>query len=284
MRLLLLTALVVVAFGSNSILNRVALEGDHIGPSAFAAIRLFSGAVALTLMVYLRDRQFARVSWLGAGSLLLYILGFSFAYVTLPTGIGALILFGGVQITMFAGGLISREPASANRWIGAGIAFAGLVWLMWPSEVGFVDPLGAFLMAAAALGWGVYSLNGRGVENPLAATAMNFAVATPFCVLALLVFPDVTSAGGFGIGLAVLSGVVTSGLGYALWYAVLPELGAMRAGVAQLTAPVVAVAGGMILLAEPLTLRFVLSALLILGGVAISVMPARQRMIGSKGS
>lgn len=284
MRLLLLTALAMLAFGSNSILNRLALEGHHIGPALFATIRLISGALALAAMVWVRDRRLPFPGWVGPASLLLYILGFSFAYVSLPTGIGALILFGGVQITMFSGALIGGEVAGLNRWAGAAIAFAGLIWLMWPSELGAVDPLGAALMAAAALGWGIYSLNGRGVKNPLAATAMNFVLASPICLIALFIWPDAAGASGYGIGLAILSGVVTSGLGYALWYSVLPELGAMRAGVAQLTAPVVAVVGGILLLSEPLTLRFVLSAVLILGGVAISVMPPRQRTIGSNGS
>ena len=284
MRLVSLTALAMLAFGLNSVLNRMALEGGHIGPAVFAAIRLGSGALALAAMIYIRDRRFPSSTWIGPASLLLYILGFSFAYMTLPAGIGALILFGGVQITMFSGALISREPAGLNRWIGAGVAFAGLVWLMWPSELVRIDPVGAILMSLAALGWGVYSLNGRGVSNPLGATAMNFVIAAPFSVLALLIWPDTISVTPNGVALAVISGVITSGLGYAIWYAVVPDLGAMRSSVAQLTAPIVAVVGGMILLSEPLTVRFVLSALLILGGVVISVMPARQRTMGSSGS
>ncbi|MDX5414410.1 MAG: DMT family transporter [Rhodobacterales bacterium] len=276
MRLFLLTALTMLAFAANSILNRMALEDGTTGPAAFAAIRLVSGALCLWLLVVWRSGGL-RPAWHpgGAASLALYVLGFSFAYVTLPAGVGALILFGGVQITMFAGALLLREPVPARRWGGAALAFGGLVWLLWPAGGAAPDPLGAALMAAAALGWGIYSLLGRGATDPLRATAGNFVFAAPLGLILLAILPD--SASARGVLLAILSGAVTSGCGYALWYAVLPQLGAARAAVAQLCVPVIAAAGGLLLLGEGVSLRFVLASLLVLGGVLLASLPSSQK-------
>ncbi len=279
MRLFLLTALAMLAFAANSLLNRLALEGGLAGPADFAALRLLAGALALALMVAargggLRAALGRRARTTGAGALALYMLGFSFAYVTLPAGLGALILFGGVQITMFAGALLAGEAVPARRWTGAALAFAGLTWLLWPGAADAPDPLGAALMAAAALGWGIYSLAGRGAEPPLVATAANFLWALPVGVLAWLLLPGQMSVAG--AVLAVTSGAVTSGAGYALWYAVLPRLPAALAGVAQLTVPVIAMAGGALLLAEPLGARALAAAALVLGGVGLSALPARR--------
>ena len=276
MRLFLLTALTMLAFAANSILNRMALEDGTTGPAAFAAIRLVAGAVCLWLLVASRSKVL-RPAWHpgGAASLALYVLGFSFAYVTLPAGVGALILFGGVQITMFAGALILREPVPARRWAGAALAFSGLVWLLWPAGGAAPDPMGAALMATAALGWGLYSLLGRGATDPLRTTAGNFVFAAPLGLILLALLPDTATLPG--AGLAVISGAVTSGCGYALWYAVLPRLGSARAAVAQLCVPVIAAAGGLILLGEGVSLRFALASLLVLGGVLLaSLPPAKQ--------
>ena len=197
------------------------------------------------------------------------MLGFSFAYVTLEAGAGALILFGGVQITMFAGALVVREQVPRARWIGAGVAFAGLLVLLWPQGGIAPDTQGAALMAAAAVGWGVYSLLGRGSANPLGATAANFALALPAGVLIFALLPDTVTARG--AALAVISGALTSGAGYALWYTVLPRLAASVAAVAQLTVPLIAAAAGMALLGEPVSARFALAAVLVLGGVIYSL-------------
>jgi len=205
----------------------------------------------------------------GAATLALYVLGFSFAYVTLEAGTGALILFGGVQITMFAGALLAREQVPGARWIGAGVAFAGLLVLLWPLGGIAPDTQGAALMAAAAVGWGVYSLLGRGSANPLGATAANFALALPAGVLIFALLPDTVTARG--AVLAVISGAVTSGAGYALWYSVLPRLAASVAAVAQLTVPVIAAAAGLVLLGEPVSARFAIAAILVLGGVIYSL-------------
>jgi len=276
MRLFLLTALTMLAFAANSILNRMALEDGMTGPAAFAAIRLVSGALCLWLLVAWRSGRLRPV-WHpgGAASLALYVLGFSFAYVTLPAGVGALILFGGVQITMFAGALLLREAVPARRWAGAALAFGGLVWLLWPAGGAAPDPVGAVLMAAAALGWGIYSLLGRGATDPLGATAGNFVFAAPLGLILLALLPDTATTQG--AVLAVISGAVTSGCGYALWYAVLPRLGSARAAVAQLCVPVIAAAGGLLLLGEGVSLRFALASLLVLGGVLLASIPSSQK-------
>ncbi len=278
MRLVLTSALVMVAFAANSVLNRLALADGDIGPAAFAAVRLAAGAVVLGALVQIRGKQplflpKGRASQ--AASLAVYMLGFSFAYLTLDTGVGALILFGGVQVTMFAGAVIGGEAVPARRWLGASVAFGGLVWLLWPAGADAPDATGAALMAAAAAGWGIYSLAGRHAADPLAATATSFAIALPAALAALALSGGVTGATPVGLAAAVTSGALTSGLGYALWYAILPSLGATRAAVAQLTVPVIAAAGGVIILGEVLPPRLLLAGTLVLGGVAISLWPRR---------
>jgi drug/metabolite transporter (DMT)-like permease len=205
--------------------------------------------VVLLALVGLRGALRGGAMWpggagraVGSAALLTYLFGFSIAYLSLPAGVGALILFGMVQITMFAGAVLAREAVPLPRWVGAGVAFAGLVLLMAPGGAG-VSAGHALAMAAAGVGWGIYSLAGRGQADALGATAWNFALAVPVGGALALALGD----GGMsaeGVTLAVISGAVTSGLGYALWYAVLPELGGSRAAVAQLTVPVLAAFGG----------------------------------------
>ena len=283
LRLAALTVLTMLAFAANSLLNREALADGQTGPAAFAMIRVVSGALCLWILVRLRSGPVRpALRPLGVLSLALYVLGFSFAYVTLQAGVGALILFGGVQVTMFAGAVAGGERVAWTRWAGAAVAFAGLVWLMWPGAQATPPVAGAALMVAAALGWGVYSLLGRGVPDPLAATASNFVFAAPLAVLVFAVVPD--GATMQGALLAVVSGAVTSGLGYALWYTILPRLSATLAAVAQLSVPVIATAGGVALLGEELSARFVIATLLVLGGIGLSLVRPRQRTIGSNGS
>ena len=278
MKLFCLTLLAMIAFAANSVLNRLALAGELIDPASFAVIRLFSGAIILCLIVLVRSDNrtslFTCKRNLSVGALLAYMLGFSFAYVSLDTGVGALILFGGVQITMFAGAVIVRESVSRLKWIGALVAASGLAWFLWPTPDAEISPTGAGLMGIAALGWGIYSLMGRGAENATAETAANFALAAPFSLLALFALaPNVTFE---GFVLACLSGIVTSGLGYALWYAVLPRLASSTAAVAQLSVPIFATLGGVAFLSEDLTLRFVMAALIVLGGIGLSVVKPRS--------
>ena len=270
MRLIILASIAMLAFAANSILNRMALAESEAGAASFAALRLLSGALMLVAIVQMRGQAHWRLTNVaGPLSLLAYVMGFSFAYLSLDAGLGALILFGGVQITMFAGALLRGESVPTMRWIGAGFAFAGLSFLMWPSGTAPVPLLGAGLMLGAALGWGIYSLLGAGAADPLGATARNFLWATPLGLLPAFFMWDGMSP--IGALLAVLSGAVTSGLGYALWYRVLPELLASVAAVAQLTVPIIAMAGGIVFIGEEMTWRFLVAALMVLGGVVLSL-------------
>jgi len=274
LRLFLLTWLTMIAFAANSVLNRMALADGAMEALDFGVIRIVSGAVTLGLLTILlrggvRLGRARRAS--GVISLLVYIFGFSLAYRALDAGVGALILFGVVQITMFAGALIKGERPSVNRWVGAGVAFAGLAWLMWPGQGAQVPIVATGFMALAGIGWGIYSLVGRSANDGLSETAANFILAAPVAILVALVIGTGSDLAMKGVLLAVLSGAVTSGLGYALWYAVLPQLEASIAAVAQLTVPVIAMAGGLLFLAEVPDWDFVIGAVLVLGGVGLSL-------------
>lgn len=274
MRLLLLTALTMTAFAANSVLNRAGVAGAGMDPLAFGVVRLASGAVALAVIVAWQRRGFAVGGFgraVAVGGLLAYIFGFSVAYRGLDAGLGALLLFGVVQVTMFGGALVAREVVPATRWVGAAVAMVGLVWLLWPSEAVAVPVGAALAMGIAGVGWGIYSLQGRLESDATQATAMNFLCAAPVALLAWLLMGNPGGMPAAGVALAVVSGVITSGLGYALWYAILPSLGATRAGVAQLSVPVIAMAGGMVFLGEPVTWKFVGAAVLVIAGVLISM-------------
>ncbi|HLQ20432.1 MAG TPA: DMT family transporter, partial [Tabrizicola sp.] len=218
----------------------------------------------------------------GVGGLTLYLVGFSLAYLNLEAATGALVLFGSVQVTMFAGALALREPVPLRRWLGSGVALVGLYALAAPTAEGAPHASAMLMMAAAGSGWGAYSLAGRGQKDAQAATAVNFILAVPVMGvlytgglgwLDFMVTEEETINLAWGLILAVISGAVTSGLGYALWYAILPQLGAARAAVAQLTVPVIAALGGAVLLAEVPGVRFWLAAALVLGGVALAILP-----------
>ncbi len=277
MRLLLPTALALCAFAANSLLNRFAVGMGQIDPVSFAVVRLISGAVMLAVLVGLRGLA-GGVIWAGWSGRLVGVLGltfylfaFSLAYVSLDAGAGALILFGAVQITMFAGTLVAREDVPRLRWAGAGMAFAGLVALLWPGMDAALSLPHALLMAAAGVGFGFYSLAGRRAGDPLAGTAANFVLSVPLGLavgLALGLMP--VGVTGLGVTLAVVSGAVTSGLGYALWYSVVPVLGAGRAAVAQLSVPVLTALAGIVFLGEAVDARFVVAAIFVLSGVALA--------------
>ncbi len=279
MRIFVLTLLALIAFAANSVLTRSALAFDQIGPGAFMAIRLVSGAITLTALVAFRGGlggMLKHGSAISAAALLLYAGAFSFAYVTLDAGLGALILFGGVQITMFTGAVIGREQPSMARWIGTLLGMIGLAVLFAPGAE-MPDVSGSVLMALSAVGWGVYSLRGRSVSAPLQATASNFLFAAPFAVLLWLVFPLDTDVTFTGTMLAITSGALASGVGYAIWYATLPKLDSSLAAILQLTVPLIALAGGMVFLGETATWAFVISAALILGGVFIAVLGPKKQ-------
>lgn len=274
MRLFLLTSLTMTAFAANSVLNRMALADGDGDAVTFAAIRAISGAIMLLVLVGWRRQWPAKPDWRQALWLMVYLYGFSMAYLALGSGIGALILFGMVQITMFVGAALAREALPPRRLFGASLAFAGLVWLLWPTQHDTLPLVPVGFMVLAGIGWGLYSLGGRSVRDPLGQTALNFAIGAPLAV-ALLMLKGV-SLSNEGVLLAILSGALTSGLGYALWYQIMPQLGSGRAAAAQLTVPVIAMAAGVVLLQEALTGRFIIAALLVLGGVTISVMPGRK--------
>lgn len=272
----------MVAFAANSVLNRLALANGEIDPISFANIRLMSGAITLALLALtLRGnlRLLAPFRIVGVATLLLYIFGFSVAYVSLDAGLGALILFGVVQITMFSGGLLTGERPPVLRWTGAALAFAGLAWLLWPSENTEISLLHAGFMALAGIGWGLYSLAGRKESDALQGTAANFIFAAPIGIALVQFLPtnlEPTPTTMTGILLAIVSGGITSGLGYALWYAILPKIQASLAAVAQLTVPIIATAGGIVFIGETMTLRFALATGLVLGGVALSALAGRK--------
>ncbi|CAM3701737.1 EamA family transporter [Roseateles saccharophilus] len=266
-RLLLLSALAMLAFAANSLLCRLALQQRSIDPASFATLRVAAGVVVLLLLA--RRRALAQPpDWPAAAMLWLYMAGFAFAYVSLSAGSGALILFASVQLTMFCAGLRAGERFAAAGWAGLALALGGLVYLVAP---GLEAPpaLGAALMALAGFGWGIYSLRGRGKTDALGATAGNFLRALPLCLLLSLFMWRGWQVQPRGALLALASGGITSGLGYVIWYAALPGLTAMRAATLQLSVPPLAALGGVLLLAEALTPRLLWASCAILGGIAL---------------
>nr|WP_108780588.1 DMT family transporter [Pontivivens insulae] len=277
MRLILTILIVLIAFAANSVLTRAGLVAGGIGPGDFTAIRLVSGAGMLAILVALQGgRPWEGGSLAGTGSLFVYAAAFSTAYIVMDAGLGALVLFGAVQVTMFAGAIMQGERPGLWRWVGSALGLAGLALLGVPGAD--APPVWALaLMIGSGVAWGLYSLVGARSGPPLRATAANFLWAAPLGLLfAVIMVEDVPQAAG--IALAVASGAVTSGLGYALWYRVLPRLEATQAALAQLTVPLIALAGGMVFLGEPATLRFALSAVLILGGVALGLLLGRKKL------
>lgn len=274
MKLVFLVALTMVAFAANSVLNRLGLVGGGTDPLSFAVLRLVSGALALGVLVWANGGAVSLLGWrraTGAASLAIYMIGFSLAYVSLDAGVGALILFGVVQITVFGGALAAGARVSVGKWLGAGVAMAGLAFLLLPGAAA-PDITGAALMACAGAGWGVYTLLGRGEPDALGATTANFLLASGAMLAFYLLWPGTRAISGGGAVYALISGMLTSAMGYALWYRVLPRLEAATAGIAQLTVPVIALAGGMVFLGEVVTLSFILASALVLGGVAWSIL------------
>lgn len=267
------TTLAMLAFAGNSILCRLALRDGAIDPATFTSVRLASGAITLWLIFRLTRRGASirqHGGWLSAGALFLYAICFSYAYISLSAGAGALILFGFVQATMIMIGLWSGDRPGIAEWIGWSIAFAGLVWLLLPG-VEAPSAAGAALMAAAGIAWGIYSVRGRGESDALAATASNFLLSLAFVAVVLTVTVGDAEISGPGLLLAVLSGALTSGIGYVIWYVALEHLSAMQAALVQLSVPAIAAAGGVLLLSEPLSMRLLVSSILVLGGICLAL-------------
>jgi drug/metabolite transporter (DMT)-like permease len=269
-----LAGLALICFAANSVLARLALRTGDIDPASFSAIRLASGALALWLLL---QRSGAGASlpksggaWTAALLLFLYAAPFSFAYVRLPTGTGALVLFGAVQLTMLGFALLSGERPGVLEWAGLTIALVGLIYLNLPG-LGAPSPIGAGLMAIAGVAWGLYSIRGRRADAPLRQTATSFLLATPMGLALWGASIPQSHLTAPGIACAVASGALASGGGYAVWYAALPRLTVTRAGTIQLAVPVLAALAGVVLLSERVSLRLLLSAVAILGGVGLAM-------------
>jgi drug/metabolite transporter (DMT)-like permease len=287
-RILILTLLAMISFASNSLLCRAALKETGVDPASFTFLRIFSGAIALWSLMCVRrkasaDRtrsvssallsQRALIrdgSWPSALALFVYAAAFSFAYVALSAGTGALLLFGAVQATMILWGLHKGERLSIIQIAGFFLAIIGLVVLVFPGLS--APPLASSaLMLGAGVAWGIYSLRGKGERNAATATAGNFVRAVPFTTALAVIFAPWTHANLSGTVYAIVSGAVTSGLGYVVWYKALPGLKAASAATVQLSVPVLAATGGILLLGEPITLRYMLASVAVLGGIALVV-------------
>ncbi len=272
--LLAVTLVTLVAFAANSILCRLALGTGAIDAASFSTIRLVSGALALTALLWgsRRSAQSLRCgTWVSGLMLFLYAIPFSFAYVSLSAGTGALILFASVQGTMMASGIRRGERPTAIQWGGLALAFAGLIYLLLPG-LSAPSPLGSSSMTVAGIAWGIYSVRGRGEKDPLCVTAGNFVRAVPFAVAVSVVVLATAKVSAVGVLLAVISGAATSGIGYVAWYWALRGLTTTKAAIVQLAVPVLAALAGAAFLSEVITLRLALASILVVGGVAAAVL------------
>jgi drug/metabolite transporter (DMT)-like permease len=274
-RVIVLTSLAMVAFASNSLLCRVALRDTGIDAASFTTIRLISGALMLWLVARMSRGGQGGGNWLSAFALFAYAAGFSFAYLSLTAATGALLLFGAVQATMIGYGMWKGERLRRLQLIGLALAIGGLVALLMP---GLSAPplVGSMLMLGAGIAWGIYSLRGRGAGDPTKVTAGNFLRAAPIAAALSVVMLNQVSLDAAGVGYAIASGALASGIGYAIWYTALPGLKATSAATVQLSVPVIAALGGIVLLGESLTLRLVLASVAILGGIALVVLKKEQ--------
>ena len=324
---MILTLFAMIAFASNSLLCRAALKQTNIDAATFTFVRIFSGALALWLVMKmriwlivdrtatpladcsetrvrfpsppsspkgkgdlfsLREKVRMRVldwkdagNWISAVALFAYAAGFSFAYTSLLAGTGALLLFGAVQATMILWGLYKGERLNAIQIVGFIVAVTGLVVLVFP---GLSAPplIGSILMLGAGVAWGIYSLRGKGERNPASVTTGNFVRAVPFAAALGIIFAPSANYNLAGINYAVISGAVTSGLGYIIWYSALPGLRAASAATVQLSVPVLAATGGILLLGEPITVRYMLASVAVLGGIALVVATPHSQINLSK--
>lgn len=278
MALFFLTVFTMIAFAANSILTRFAVEGLYIDALSFAVLRVLAGAAVLAGLVLIKGgtlRFSGRDRLIGAGSLAVYMIGFSLAYISLDAGLGALILFGVVQISMFFFATVTGNRPTSGQIVGASIAFVGLAIALWPETSAPSSIFGAVCMVLAGVGWAAYTISGRAAREPLATTAANFCICLP--VLTVVLIPWLETATLPGVGVAIVCGAVTSGLGYALWYRVLPHIQQGVAAVVQLSVPVIAIIGGTVLLGESLTLKVVFAAALVVLGIGFAVTSRSSR-------
>lgn len=281
MQIAAMTALAMLAFAANSVLARLALALPDAEPMAFTGIRLASGAVALWLILWWRQRDGGALprlqgSWAGAAALFFYAILFSIAYLMLGAGMGALILFACVQFGMLGWAVFRGDRPGALEWAGIAVSLAAFFYLVSPGLVA-PHPFGAALMALAGLSWAAYSLIGRGSTSPLADTAGNFVRCLPVALVLIVAGLLLRPLPGEALIYAVLSGVIASGVGYAIWYAALPGLSRVRASIVQLSVPAIAALGGALLIGESLTPRLIIASLGILGGVALAIGAGARR-------
>jgi drug/metabolite transporter (DMT)-like permease len=279
MQAIVLTVVAMTAFAANSVLCRMALGDIKIDAASFSTIRLLSGALTLLLLTRVPSPRAVRGqggSWLSGFMLFLYAMPFSYAYLSLGAGTGALILFGAVQATMIVAAIAGGERPGTLEWAGLMLAIGGLIYLVSPGLTA-PSPLGSGLMVVSGLAWGIYSLRGKGAADAIAATTDNFVRSLPFVFVVSAITIRRTDMSLAGFMLACASGALASGLGYVIWYAALRHLTSTRAAIVQLSVPAIAALGGVLFLAESVSLRLVVSALLILGGVGLAVAQPRQQ-------
>ncbi len=283
MKIALYTIVSLLAFAGNSILCRLALGSGKIDAASFTSIRLFAGTVFLLVIFKLsnqNERPVSKGSWRAALMLFVYAIAFSYAYIVLETGTGALILFASVQLTIILCSQFSGHKIRLLESIGVAIAFAGVVYLVLPT-LSTPSVSSFILMAMAGSAWGFYTIFGKASKNPLSDTMYNFARTTPITVLLIMALfvltPYQTSLSASGIVIAIIAGGVTSGIGYAIWYLVLREISAIQAGVLQLSVPVISALGGTLFIGESITLRLIISSIIILGGISIVILDTKSR-------
>ena len=268
-KIIVLTTLALIAFAANSVLCRLALGGKTIDASGFTSVRLLSGALVLYLIISLGKNKTSPTkngSWFSAIMLFLYAITFSYAYISLDTGTGALILFGAVQITMILLSIYYGNRLHFTEWIGVIIAFTGFVYLLLPG-VHMPSIRGFILMTLAGIAWGFYTVHGRASTNPVRDTAYNFLKTIPLVLILIAITFKQVNYSTEGIVLAMVSGGITSGIGYTIWYMALRGLSSVQAAVLQLLVPIIAAFGGVLFISEKITLRLTTASLLILGGI-----------------
>ena len=280
MRIVILTALAMAAFAANSVLARLAIGSGTIDALGYTGVRLAAGAALLVVLLLVTRRTRGSLtisgSWAGAGALLGYALAFSIAYLMLGAGPGALILFASVQMSMLGWAVLKGDRPGALEWVGIAVAIASLAYLVSPG-LAAPNPVGTLLMMASGAAWAGYSLIGRGSTSPLADTAGNFIRCLPVAIALMAIGLATAPPAPAGVIYAILSGAVASGVGYAIWYLALPHLSRITASTVQLTVPAIAAFGGVVLLAEPITLRLAIASLGILGGVALALFVSDRR-------
>tara|TARA_Y100001935_G_C17181290_1_gene445279 strand:- start:39 stop:920 length:882 start_codon:yes stop_codon:yes gene_type:complete len=275
-RLVFFVILTMSAFAANSLLARVAIANQEIGPSYFSLIRLISGSIILIILVFFRFGLYPVINikpnLQGVIGLSLYMVGFHYAYIFLEAGIGSIILFGGVQVVMFTSSILTKQRPTLFNWIGMIAAMIGIILLFFPFHLNSSQPMnGIILMLMAALGWGIYSVSGTKSKNPLTTTMSNFIFTIPIVMISFVIYPENINLTYFGIFLAICSGAVMSGLGYSLWYTILPYLEKTIAALVQLLVPVIALALSISFLDEKLTYLSFLSSILIIFGVFVGI-------------